>query len=257
MKILMVGDVVGRPGRRAVRELLPSLRQQHDIDLVVANGENAAGGIGLTKSTADELFDSGVDVLTMGNHVWDQKDLIPCLDGDLPILRPLNFPPGVPGRGYLVRKGVLIVNLMGRTFMAPLDCPFRTMDRLLAELSDRPSAIVVDFHAEATSEKVALGRYLDGRVTAVVGTHTHVGTADARVFPGGTAFVTDLGMTGPSQSIIGDDIEGVINKFLTLMPRRISVGVGPPILNSVLIDVAEDGKAASIARHDIALEERA
>lgn len=254
MKILVVGDIVGRPGRRAVRELLPRLRQQHDIDLVIANAENAAGGIGLTRATADELLKYGIDVLTSGNHIWDQRDIIPHLDGELPLLRPLNYPPGVPGRGYLTKKGVLVVNLMGRTFMSPLDCPFRIMDRLLNELLNKPNTIIVDFHAEATSEKVALGRYLDGRVSAVLGTHTHVGTIDARLLPRGTAYVTDLGMTGPLDSIIGNEVDEVIKKFLTLIPRRLSVGIGNIIFNSVLIEVAGSGRATSIARCDMELD---
>ncbi|MFH1486473.1 MAG: TIGR00282 family metallophosphoesterase [Chloroflexota bacterium] len=251
MKILVVGDVVGRPGRRAVQQLVPALRKQHDIDLVIANGENAAGGIGLTKTTAEELLRYGVDVLTSGNHIWDQKDIVPHLDGDLPILRPLNYPHGVPGRGYLVQKEVMVVNLMGRTFMTPVECPFRTMDRLLAEQTDRPNTIIVDFHAEATSEKVALGWYLNGRVSAVLGTHTHVGTIDARILPKGTAYVTDLGMTGPSESVIGDDVEGVVAKFLTLIPRRLAVGKGDSILNSVLIEVDDRGRAVRINRLDM------
>ncbi|MFQ5987737.1 MAG: YmdB family metallophosphoesterase, partial [Dehalococcoidia bacterium] len=207
MRILMVGDVIGRPGRRAVRTLLPGLRQEYNVDLVIANSENAAGGLGLTTETAEELLDFGVDVLTSGNHIWDQKEILPALDGDLAILRPLNYPPGVPGRGYLIKGEVLVVNLVGRTFMGNFDCPFRTMDQLLEELSDRPSVIIVDFHGEATSEKVALGWYLDGRVSALLGTHTHVGTIDARLLPKGTAFITDVGMTGPVDSVIGDDTD--------------------------------------------------
>ncbi len=255
MRILMVGDVIGRPGRRAVRTLVPGLRQEYNVDLVIANSENAAGGLGLTKETAEELLDSGVDVLTSGNHIWDQKEILPALDGDLAILRPLNYPPGVPGRGYLIKGDALVVNLVGRIFIGNFDCPFRTMDQLLEELTDRPSVIIVDFHGEATSEKVALGWYLDGRVSALLGTHTHVGTIDARLLPKGTAFITDVGMTGPLDSVIGDDTDAVIRRFLTQLPRRLSVGKGGVILNAVLVEVEEGtGKAKSISRIDKEIE---
>lgn len=247
----MIGDIIGRPGRRAITALVPGLRQEYRIDLVIANGENAAGGLGLTRATAEELLQSGIDVLTSGNHIWDQKEIIPHLDGDLPLLRPLNYPPGVPGRGYLTTRQVLVVNLMGRTFMGNLDCPFRTMDQLLKDYATKPPIIIIDFHAEATAEKVALGRYLDGRVSAVVGTHTHVGTIDTRLLPQGTAFISDVGMTGPIDSVIGDNTEAVLKRFLTQLPHRLSVGKGDLILNSVLIDVEEDsGRAISINRID-------
>lgn len=249
MLILVVGDIIGRPGRQAMSKLLPDLRQQYGLDMVIANGENVAGGLGLTSTTAKELFDAGVDVLTSGNHIWAQTEIIPYLDSEMPILRPLNYPPGVPGRGYLVNGQVMVVNLMGRTFMGDLDCPFRAMDRLLAELKHKPLIIIVDFHAEATSEKMAMGRYLDGRVSAVLGTHTHVGTIDAQVLPQGTAYVTDIGMTGPIDSIIGDDTEAVIRRFLTTMPHRLSVGKGKTMFNAVMVRVAEDsGRAISIER---------
>ena len=247
MLILAIGDIVGRPGRRAVSQLLPGLRQQYGLDLVIANGENAAGGLGLTSTTAKELFDAGVDVLTSGNHIWAQKEIIPYLDGEMPILRPLNYPPGVPGRGHIAIGRVAVVNLMGRTFIGDYDCPFRTMDKLLTEL-EQP-IIIVDFHAEATSEKVAMGRYLDGRVSAVLGTHTHVGTIDSQVLPHGTAYVTDIGMTGPIDSVIGDDAEAVIQRFLTGMPHHLSVGKGKTALNAIMVGVADDtGRAMSIDR---------
>ena len=249
MLILAIGDVIGRPGRRAVQELLPDLRQQYGLDLVMANAENAAGGLGVTSATAGELLDAGVDVLTSGNHIWAQKEIIPYLDGEIPILRPLNYPPGLPGRGYMVNNQTMVVNLIGRTFMNNFDCPFRAMDKLLAEVKHRPPVIVVDFHAEATSEKVALGRYLDGRVSAVLGTHTHVGTIDARLLPQGTAYVTDIGMTGPVDSVIGDDAEAVIHRFLTMVPHRLSVGKGKTMFNAILVRVNEDsGRAISIDR---------
>ena len=250
MQILLIGDVIGRPGRRALRGLLPGLRNEYGIDLVIANGENAAGGLGLTKATAEELLRSGVDIITSGNHIWDQKEIIPHLDGGLPIIRPLNYPDGVPGRGYLIKGGALVVNLIGRTFIGNFDCPFRAVDRLLERVANRPKVIVLDFHAEATSEKVALGKYLDGRVSAVMGTHTHVGTIDTRILPGGTAYVTDVGMTGPIDSVIGDDSDEVIRRFLTQIPHRLSVGKGDVLLNSVLVDVADSGRATSIMRID-------
>jgi metallophosphoesterase (TIGR00282 family) len=252
MLILAIGDVIGKPGRQTVKKLLPGLRQQYQLDLVIANAENAAGGLGLTLSTAKELLDSGVDILTSGNHIWDQKEIIPYLDGNLPILRPLNYPPGVPGRGCLIRDNIAVVNLIGRTFIGNFDCPFRAMDTLLAGFKNNYSIIIVDFHAEATSEKVAIGYYLDGRVSAVVGTHTHVGTINARVFPKGTAHITDIGMVGPMDSIIGDDTESVLQRFLTVMPHRLSVGSGNKmIFNAVLINVDDkSGRALSIERVD-------
>ena len=249
MRVLMVGDIIGKPGRRAVQQLLPGLRHEYGLELVIANGENAAGGLGITLDTAQELFDSGVDIITTGNHVWAQKEIIPYLESDLSILRPLNFPPGAPGRGCLLTARALVVNLMGRVFMDELDCPFRAMDRLLSEMTTATKVIIVDFHAEATSEKMAMGRYLDGRVSAVLGTHTHVGTIDACILPEGTAYVTDVGMVGPMDSVIGDDVESVIHRFLSGMPHRISVGKGKAILNAVLVEVDEtSGKATNIER---------
>jgi len=249
MLILAIGDIVGKPGRQAIQELVPDLRKEFGIDLVIANGENAAGGFGLTVATAQELLEYGVDVITSGNHIWAQKEIIPYLDEDVPILRPLNYPPGVTGRGYLLRNHVLVVNLIGRTFMMNYDCPFRAMDALLKEFSPKARVIIVDFHAEATSEKVAMGRYLDGRVSAVLGTHTHVGTIDARILAGGTAYVTDIGMTGPDDSIIGDDPEAVIQRFLTMMPHHLSVGRGKPVFNAIMVEVDDKtGKAVRIER---------
>jgi metallophosphoesterase (TIGR00282 family) len=249
MNILAIGDIVGKPGRQAVHAFVPDLRKEYGIDLVIANGENTAGGFGLTLSTAQELLDDGVNVITSGNHIWAQKEILPYLDGDMPILRPLNYPDGVPGRGWLISRKVLVVNLMGRTFINSYDCPFRGMDALLAELKPKTKVIIVDFHAEATSEKVALGRYLDGRVSAVLGTHTHVGTIDTRILPGGTAYVTDIGMTGPDDSVIGDDPEAVIQRFLTMMPHHLTVGRGRPVLNAVLVEVDESsGRATGIER---------
>ncbi|MFC2016602.1 TIGR00282 family metallophosphoesterase [Chloroflexota bacterium] len=249
MLILAIGDIIGRPGRQAVHKLLPSLWEHYGLDLIIANGENTAGGLGITPTIAIELFDAGVDVITSGNHIWAQKEIIPHLNGEMPILRPLNYPPGVPGKGYIVKDQTMVVNLIGRTFMGDFDCPFRAMDQLLTELRHRPPVIIVDFHAEATSEKMAMGRYLDGQVSAVLGTHTHVGTIDAQLLPQGTAYVTDIGMTGPIDSIIGDDAEAVLQRFLTAIPHRLSVGQGKTMFNAVLVRVDdESGKAISIDR---------
>lgn len=253
MRILMIGDVIGQPGRRAVQTLVLGLRREYEIDLVIANGENIAGGFGLTPDTVGELMDGEVDIITSGNHVWKQKEIIPYINEEWPLIRPANYPPGTPGRGYIRLGQTVVVNLMGRVFMAPLDCPFRTADLLLEEINGTspPKAIIVDFHAEATSEKQAMGWYLDGRVSAVLGTHTHVATADARILPKGTAFVTDVGMTGPYNSVIGSDIQTVLEGFITQMPQRLSVPKGPVILNSVLLDIDEEkGTATNIQRID-------
>ncbi len=252
MRILMIGDIIGRPGRRAIRRLVPEVREELGIDMVIANAENTAGGFGLTLETAYELLESGVDVLTSGNHVWDQKEIVPHMDEGLPLVRPANY-PDAPGRGYMIHDGVMVLNLMGRVFMPPLDCPFRTATGILNEVvdDDGPKVILVDFHAEATSEKQAMGWYLDGRVSAVVGTHTHVGTVDTRVLPMGTAYVSDLGMTGPVDSVIGSEADAVLDRFLTGLPHRLTVAGGPVMMNSVVIEVdAETGKASSIKRLD-------
>jgi len=249
MNVLAIGDIIGKPGRQVISKYLRGIRKQYKIDFIIANAENTAGGFGLTSSTARELLDEGINILTSGNHIFAQKEIIPFLDTDMPIIRPLNYPAGVPGKGYRIAGKVLVVNLIGRTFMSSYDDPFRTMDKLLDELKDRPKIIFVDFHAEATSEKVALGRYLDGRVTAMLGTHTHVGTIDTQILKGGTAYVTDIGMTGPTDSIIGDDADSVIQRFLTQMPHHLTVGKGKPQLNAVIVEVDEStGKATSIQR---------
>ena len=249
MRILAIGDVIGKPGRQALDTFLPQMKQEYAVDLTIVNAENSAHGIGVTPETAEELLKAGADVLTSGNHVWAHKTIIPCLDSEMPLIRPLNYPPGVPGKGYIIKKGVLVVNLIGRTFMDNYDSPFRTMDALLAQLENKPKIIIVDFHAEATSEKVALGRYLDGRVSAVLGTHTHVGTIDAMILNGGTAYVTDIGMTGPVDSVIGDDPENVLKRFLTQLPHRLSAGSGKSVINAILVTVDETtGKARGIER---------
>ena len=258
VRVLMIGDLIGKPGRRALQQVLPSLIREQYLDFVVANGENAAGGFGLTQETADEILTAGVDVITSGNHIWDNKDIIPWLSGELPVLRPANYPQGAPGQGVLRIGPVAVINLQGRVFMPEgLDSPFGTADALLEDLKHELAPVVlVDFHTEATSEQGALAWYLAGRVTAVVGTHTHVPTADARVLPGGTAFVSDLGMTGPMNSIIGTRVEDVLDRFLTAMPRRLNVAEGGPVqFNSVLIEVDDaTGKATQIRRVDRVVE---
>jgi len=251
---LFIGDIVGRPGRRAVTVLVPRLRREHHVDVVVANGENAAGGSGITPRVAEELFAAGVDVITSGDHLWDQREVGALLDREPRFLRPLNYPPGTPGQGgrvYTTASGVpfAVINLQGRTFMADLENPFLTVQDEVARLRESTPVILVDFHAEATSEKIALGRFLDGRVSAVLGTHTHVQTADEAVFPGGTAFLCDAGFTGPHESVIGRDIEPVVRRFLTLTPQRFTVAKGEVRLQGVLVDVDEsNGKARSIRR---------
>ncbi len=253
MRRLAIGDIIGRPGRSTVNRMLPGLRRSLGVDLVIANGENVAGGIGLTPDTADELLAAGVDVITSGNHIWKHREILPYLEGEAPVLRPLNYPAGVPGRGSLVTSAagpdVLVVSLIGRTFMDNYDSPFQAMDRLLGRPEKRPPVVIVDFHAEATSEKMAMGRYLDGRVSAVLGTHTHVGTIDARVLPQGTAYVTDIGMAGPTDSIIGDSTDNVLERFLTLLPHHFAIGKGQVVVNAVLVEVDDaTGQALSIER---------
>jgi metallophosphoesterase (TIGR00282 family) len=252
VRILFLGDIVGKPGRQAVARLLPRLRKLHSPDLIIGNAENVASGRGLTPSTVRELFIAGVDVLTSGNHVFDNREILPQLDGELPILRPHNYPPGAPGRGVLRVGPVTVINLIGRTFMQPFDDPFRAIDEILRDL-DPAKPIFVDFHAEATSEKQAFGWYVDGRVSAVVGTHTHVPTADQRVLPKGTAYVTDAGMCGARDAVIGDDAEAVVSRFLTLMPTRLPVAENSEMLkvNGVLVDLDEQSaRARSIIRID-------
>ena len=251
MRILFVGDVVGRPGRSAVEALLPLLKKEHQIDFTVVNGENAAGGAGLTAEIAREIRDAGADVITNGNHVWDQRSFMKDIDGLDFCVRPVNLAPGNPGRGWVISRGVLVINALGRTFMHPVDDPFRAVDAVLDEVGDRARVKIVDWHAEATSEKIAIGWHLDGRVSAVVGSHTHVPTADARVFPQGTAHVTDTGMVGPRDSVLGMDPSIIVGRFLDGMPRRFEVAPGPVQFNSVVIDVDEaSGHARSIQRVD-------
>jgi metallophosphoesterase (TIGR00282 family) len=252
VNVLVLGDIYGRPGRKIVSQFLPDLVKQYKPVLVVANGENAAGGFGLTRNVAEELFALGIDVLTSGNHIWDQKEMYHYISEEPRILRPANYPPQVPGASvYLHRCSdavIAVVNLIGRVFMGDFDCPFRTADQILADLPAEVTHVIVDFHGEATSEKIALALYLDGRISALVGTHTHVPTADEQILPKGTAFITDLGMCGPIHSVLGVDPEIVIDKFLTQLPTRFSVAKGPAYLSGVVISLSEDGRAAGILR---------
>ena len=253
MRILMIGDVIGRGGRNALCGLLPGLRDELNIDFVTAQGENLAGGFGLTRNTVADLLDSGVDVVTTGNHVWDKREFVEDLDDpSLPVLRPMNYPAIAPGRGCIDMGPVAVVNLIGRVFVGEFDSPFAVVDELLASGWGQGKPLIVDFHAEATSEKVALGWHLDGRAAAVCGTHTHVPTADCRVLPGGTAFVSDLGMVGSPDSVIGMQVDDVLARFLTGVPKRMSpVTSGPMNFNSVLIDVDDEtSKAVGINRVD-------
>ena len=254
MKVLFIGDIFGEPGRRALARAVPRLVGQRQIDIVIGNGENSAGGFGITPELAEELFDLGLAVITTGNHAWDKREILDYFPREPRLLRPANYPDGVPGHGSVVvesaggeKLGVL--QLMGRAYMPTLDCPFQVAKKELAALKKRTAAVIVDMHAEATSEKMAMGHYLDGEVVAVVGTHTHVQTADEQILPKGTAYLTDIGMTGPLHSVIGVKKELAIEKFLTGMPRRFEVASGPSVFCAVLLELdARLGKALSIER---------
>jgi len=254
VKILFIGDIVGEPGRRAVKTLVPMLRERHHIDAVVANGENSAGGSGITPKTADEIFSAGVDAITTGDHLWDQKEVTQLLEHEPRFLRPLNYPRETIGQGSQVFQlpgcpPFAVVNLQGRTFMANLDNPFAIIQPEITRLRTKTNIILVDVHAEATSEKIALARLIDGRVSVVIGTHTHVQTADEQIFPGGTAFLCDAGFTGPHESVLGREIEPVIRRFITHMPQRFEVAHDRILLQGAVIDVNDDtGQARSIQR---------
>jgi 2',3'-cyclic-nucleotide 2'-phosphodiesterase len=253
LRICVIGDIIGKPGRLAVAAVLPELRHDRDIDLVIANGENVAAGAGLTPSLAEELLGSGIDVITSGNHIWDKREIYEYLDTDRPVLRPINYPDEAPGRGWLVHHTdggdeVAVINAMGRVFMNQLDSPFTKLDELLDGAADPlPPVRILDFHCEITSEKNAMGWYLDGRMSAVVGTHTHVPTADARVLPAGTAYISDIGMTGPRDSVIGFSLETVLPRFTRHLPTRFHVAEGPVSFNAVVIHASRaTGRASAI-----------
>lgn len=254
MRLLFIGDIFGRPGRDLVRRGLPAIVEAHAIDLVIANVENAAAGFGVTREIGDQFLDWGIDVMTSGNHIWDRKEALDYIGTEPRLLRPANYPAGVPGNGsYLARtrdgRSVGVVNVMGRVFMTPLDDPFSVVRREIEALRNRARIIFVDFHAEATSEKIAMGWHLDGTATAVVGTHTHVQTADERILPKGTAYLTDVGMTGPHDSIVGVEIEAALARFLTGLPARFEAATGNPRLHAVVVEANEQtGLATSIER---------
>ncbi|MCX5749648.1 MAG: TIGR00282 family metallophosphoesterase [Candidatus Saganbacteria bacterium] len=249
-KILFIGDIIGKPGRETVKKLLPSLKEEFSADLIIANGENAAGGMGINAKKYQELIDSGIEIVTLGNHAWHNKDFTREISECRNIVRPANYPPGTPGNGRIIYRGIGVINLLGRVFMKELDCPFRAVDRIIDELKGQTKIIIVDVHGEATSEKQALGWYLDGRVSAVIGTHTHVQTADERILPNGTAYITDAGMVGPNNSVIGVDTTAIIERFLTQLPKRFEVAKeGPNVFNAVVLDIDEStGKARGIKR---------
>jgi len=254
VKVLFIGDIFGEPGRRALARALPRLVAQRQIDIVIGNGENAAGGFGITPELAEELFDLGLAVITTGNHAWDKKEILDYFPRERRLLRPANYPDGVPGHGSVVVESASgeqlgVLQLMGRAYMPTLDCPFQVAKKEMTALKKRTAAVIVDMHAEATSEKMAMGHYLDGEAVAVVGTHTHVQTADDQILPKGTAYVTDIGMTGPLHSVIGVKKELAIEKFLTGMPRRFEVAAGPSVFCAVLLELdARLGKALTIER---------
>ena len=259
VKLLFIADIVGQPGRRAVKELVPLLRQQHGLSVVVANGENSAGGSGITPSTAAEIFAAGVDIITSGDHLWDQKEVVGLLESEPRFVRPLNYPRGTPGQGSTLFQApglppVAVLNLQGRTFMAALENPFHAALAEVERLRQTTKVIFVDMHAEATSEKIALARMLDGRVSAVIGTHTHVQTADEQIFPGGTAFLADGGFTGPHESVLGREIEPIIRRFMTNMPQKFDVAKGHILLQGAVVEIDEHtGRATGIQRGSRAL----
>lgn len=252
MNILFIGDIVGRPGRNFIKTRLKDIKKEYDIDFTIGNGENIAGGVGITRSTYDELVDAGIDVITMGNHTWSKKELLDFIDDAGNLVRPANYPPGTPGKGYIImkrmNKRIAVVNMCGRVYMESVDCPFRTMDDIYGRIKDEADIIILDFHAEATSEKQAMGWYLDGRVTAVLGTHTHVQTSDERILPKGTGYITDVGMTGPYDSILGVEKEIVIKKFITAMPGRFEVAEGQVVFGGIVLELDDSNRLKNLKR---------
>lgn len=254
LKVLVIGDIVGSPGRSAASSIIPQLKKEYDLELIIANGENAAGGSGVTPKVAKELFSFGIDVITTGDHIWKKREVVEIIDAEARLLRPANYPSGAPGKGKVVLKGksgfdIGVVNLLGRVFMQPVDCPFAAVRTAVSELKAKTPIIIVDIHAEATSEKLAIGWYLDGLVSAVLGSHTHVQTADERVLPKGTAYITDLGMTGPFDSVLGRRVEQILERFITGMPTRFEMADENIQLQGVVIDIdPKTGRAHSIER---------
>ncbi len=253
MKLLITGDVCGRPGRAAFAKYTPQLKRQYGVDIVIVNGENSAGGKGVTRKSLDALYHGGADIVTTGNHVWDKKEVLDIIDSEPFLIRPANYPEGTPGKGWCIypfkAKNIGVLNLSGRAFMPPMDCPFQRVEDILREMQDQCDIIVLDIHAETTSEKMAMGWYLDGRVQAVVGTHTHIQTADARILPKGTAYITDLGMVGPWNSVLGVKTECILEKFTTCRPVRFDLADGPNVYSAVVVDIDDKtNKACSIER---------
>jgi metallophosphoesterase (TIGR00282 family) len=253
MKVLFIGDIVGKVGRNTTKALLPTIVNRYKIDLIIANGENAAGGFGLTDKIVSEILTFGVNIITTGNHVWDKKEFVTQISKEDKVLRPLNYPPGVPGFGSIIypikNTKVAVINISGRVFMSNIDCPFRTAENEVEKISKITNMIIIDFHAEATSEKIAFGYFMDGKVSAVIGTHTHVQTADEKILSRGTAYITDVGMTGPDNSIIGIEKEQIIQRFLTSIPIRLEPAKGDGIFSSVVFDIDEKtGESTAIQR---------
>jgi hypothetical protein len=260
LKVLFLGDVFGKPGREILKKKLPSIAEENNIDFVIANGENAAGGIGITPDICETLLNMGIDIVTSGNHIYKKREIYDYIENQPRLLKPANYPPSTPGSGFHIMSDkknnrIAVINICGRVFIDYFDCPFRTIDKILNNIRKETPVIVVDFHAEVTSEKVAMGWYLDGRASAVVGTHTHVQTADERILPGGTAYITDVGMVGPRNSVIGVKKENIINRFLTMMPQKFTVSEDDYLINGVVIDINErNGRAESISRINTAIE---
>lgn len=260
MKVLFLGDVFGKPGREILKKKLPLIVEENNIDFVIANGENAAGGIGITPDICETLLNMGIDIVTSGNHIYKKREIYDYIENQPRLLKPANYPPSTPGSGFHIMSDkknnrIAVINICGRVFIDYFDCPFRTIDKILNNIRKETPVIIVDFHAEVTSEKVAMGWYLDGRASAVAGTHTHVQTADERILPGGTAYITDVGMVGPRNSVIGVKKENIIERFLTMMPQKFTVSEDDYLINGVVIDINErNGRAESISRINTVIE---
>lgn len=253
MNFFIIGDIVGRNARRILQEHLEDIKNSHDIDFIIANGENASGGNGLTYKNAQELFSYGIDVITMGNHVWDKKEIFQYIGKEAGLVRPANYPSPCPGKGYtiIVKKGIRIgvINLSGRVFLSPLECPFRVFEEIYEELKSVTDIIIIDFHGEATAEKMAMGWYVDGKASLIFGTHTHIQTADEKILPQGTGYITDVGMTGPYHSVLGVDKDIIIDKFITQRPAKFELASGPVQVNGLIVDINEiNGKCNKIER---------